>query len=381
MRTPSEIGRIKLPIQRLHLEVTSHCNFACEFCPDSKMERGRGFMDFALLRRILDETAEKGLASTVLFHLMGEPLLYPQLFDAVAYASNKGLETIVTTNGALLTEEVLDDLRAAGLTKIILSLQTPDEKSFEMRGAKGLEFTTYSEQVRGIARKVMREGGISLELSFLSSPLRKLILPVMADVSIADTTGSLRKFLSVWADNVLKGTEFEGELVGLRRRLRRVRSFKQNTVQLTPDLTFTTRVMGDWSEHSIDKGVRARVGYCPGIRENFGVLWNGDIVFCCVDYEGRTSVGNIKDMTLEDALAGPAMQGAIAAFDKLRIVHPHCQRCIGDKNHLNTLVRQVGSIVYFKGVKKFFKKKEADGKVCGERPLSTRSRVQEKERL
>jgi len=244
-----------------------------------------------------------------------------------------------------------------------------------MRGAKGLEFATYSEQVRGIARKVMREGGIALELNFLSSPLRRLILPVMADVSIADTTGSLRKFLSVWADYILKGTEFEGELSGLRKRLRRVRSFKQNTVGLTPDLSFTTRIMGDWSEHSIDTGVRARVGYCPGIRENFGVLWNGDIVFCCVDYEGRTSVGNIKDMTLEDALAGPAMQGAIAGFDKLRIVHPHCQRCIGDKNHLNTLVRQIGSIVYFKGVKKFFKKREKVGKVCGERPSNARSRV------
>jgi len=93
MRTSSEIGRIKLPIQRIHLEVTSHCNFACEFCPDSKMERGRGFMDFDLLRRILDEVEHKGIASTVLFHLMGEPLLYPQLVDGVAYASRLGLET------------------------------------------------------------------------------------------------------------------------------------------------------------------------------------------------------------------------------------------------------------------------------------------------
>ncbi|VAV82259.1 hypothetical protein MNBD_DELTA01-1277, partial [hydrothermal vent metagenome] len=196
-----------------------------------------------------------------------------------------------------------------------------------------------------------------------------------------DTSGSLRKFLSMWADFVFKNTEFDERLPGLRRKLRRVRSFKQNTVELTPDLFFTTRVMGDWSEHSIDDGVRARVGYCPGIRENFGVLWNGDIVFCCVDYEGRTSVGNIKDMTLTEALAGPAMQGAIAGFDKLKIVHPHCQRCIGDKNHLNTLVRQLGSIVYFKGVKKFFGKRDIAGKVQGERPSNARVGVEEKERL
>ncbi|VAV85642.1 hypothetical protein MNBD_DELTA01-628, partial [hydrothermal vent metagenome] len=251
MQASSEIGGIALPIQRLHLEVTSHCNFACEFCPDSRMERVRGFMDYELLKRVLDEVEEKGIAQAVLFHLMGEPLLYPRLTEAVAYASGKGLETIVTTNGVLLTDEVLDGLRKAGLTKIILSLQTPDAKSFEMRGAKGVDFAEYSEQVRGVARKVMREGGIALELSFLSSPLRRLILPVMADVSIADTSGSLRKFLSMWADFVFKNTEFDERLPGLRRKLRRVRSFKQNTVELTPDLFFTTRVMGDWSEHSI----------------------------------------------------------------------------------------------------------------------------------
>ncbi len=381
MQAPSKIGRIELPVQRIHLEVTSHCNFSCEFCPDSRMKRMRDFMDYELLQRILDEVEEKGIAQSVLFHLMGEPLLYPRLLDAVAYASGKGLETILTTNGVLLTEEVLNDLREAGLTKIILSLQTPDAKSFEIRGAKGVDFSQYSDQVRGVARKVMREGGITLELSFLSSPLRRLILPVMADVSIADTSGSLRKFLSTWVDFVFKGTEFEDRLPGLRRSLRRVRSFKQNTIELTPELFFTTRVMGDWSEHSIDDGIRARVGYCPGIREHFGVLWNGDIVFCCVDYEGRTSVGNLKDMTLLDALAGPKMQGAVAGFDKLKIIHPHCQRCIGDKNRLNTLVRQIGSIVYFKGVKRFFGKRNVAGKVQRERPSSASDRAQEKERL
>jgi sulfatase maturation enzyme AslB (radical SAM superfamily) len=326
-------------------------------------------MDFDILRRILDEAASQGIVRSIFFHIMGEPLLYPSLAQAVRYANEKGLETVVTTNGVLLTSEVLGELRDAGLTKIILSLQTPDEKSFEMRGAKGVDFTTYSEQIRDVARQVMREGGITLELSFLSSPLRRLILPVMADVSIADTSGSLRQFLSIWAEFILKDTEFEATLPHLRKSLRRVRSFKQNTIELAPALFFKTRVMGDWSEHSIDDGVRARFGYCPGIRENFGVLWNGDIVFCCVDYEGRTSVGNIKDMTLMEALAGTAMQGAVKGFDKLRIVHPHCQRCLGDKNRLHTLVRQVGSIVYFKGVKKFFGKKETHGKAYGERPL------------
>ncbi|MEM9512771.1 MAG: radical SAM protein, partial [Cyanobacteria bacterium P01_E01_bin.48] len=73
-------------LDRLHVEVTNICNFKCEFCPDAIMERRRGHMDFGLLERILDEVAERKLANIVTFHLMGEPLIYPHIFEAIAMA-------------------------------------------------------------------------------------------------------------------------------------------------------------------------------------------------------------------------------------------------------------------------------------------------------
>ncbi len=354
MSMRNKIGVIKLPVDRIHIEVTSHCNFSCEFCPDYRMERSRGYMDFSMLQRILDEIAEKGLAKLVLFHVMGEPLLYPRITEAVAYASELGLKTCITTNGWLLTEEMLDGLIGAGMSRLILSLQTPDEVSFKFRGTRGFTFDEYRKRVMATARSVIENGGTDLTISFLSSPLRRLIFPVMPDISVADTSKDLQRYLKMWAEDLLTGSAHEPDLLLVLRRIKRARSFKNNSIALTDKVRFDTRIMGDWAEHSIKSKVKAKIGFCPGIQENFGILWDGRLVYCCIDYEGKTAYANIRDTSLADGLANEAVQKAVRGFNSLKVVHPHCRSCLGDKNHLNSIVRQIGSILYFKGFRKLF---------------------------
>ena len=115
------------------MSVTSHASSA----PDSKMKRQRGMMPIGTARAILDEVGRTKIAKTVLFHVMGEPTLHPQLVDIIAYASVKGIETCLTTNGSRLDVAMLKELVGAGVTRIIISLQTPDEKTFVLRGTKG----------------------------------------------------------------------------------------------------------------------------------------------------------------------------------------------------------------------------------------------------
>ncbi|MEN9221078.1 MAG: hypothetical protein Q6M04_01430, partial [Thermostichus sp. BF3_bins_97] len=76
--------RLPIPqLERLHIEVTNVCNFKCEFCPDAMMERRRGHMDPVLLEQILEEVAATQLARVIAFHLMGEPLISPDLFQGI----------------------------------------------------------------------------------------------------------------------------------------------------------------------------------------------------------------------------------------------------------------------------------------------------------
>jgi sulfatase maturation enzyme AslB (radical SAM superfamily) len=348
------IGAIKLPVNRLHMELTNICNFSCEFCPDSKMKRQRGMMPVSMAKAILDELSKTKVAKTVLFHVMGEPTLYSYLVEVVKYANQKGIETCLTTNGSRLNEKLLDELIHAGIGRIIVSLQTPDEKTFSLRGAKGIGFDDYESRIVSIAKKFLPENGkTKLTISFLSSPLRRLIIPIFPEVSIADTSSDLKNYLRLWAKKILDKSPLELRYNDVLKQIRKIRTFKENTIHINDRVSFHTRVMGDWAIHFAQKNVNAMFGYCPGIQENFGILWNGDYTFCCTDYDGKTSTHNFNDTSIHDYLEKEVVQRVVKGFNKFRVVHPYCRQCLGDRNILNAVVKQIGSIGYFKLMRKY----------------------------
>jgi hypothetical protein len=344
-----KIGCIKLPVNRLHVELTNICNFSCEFCPDSKMKRPRGIMSVETARAILDEVGETGLARTVHFHVMGEPTLHPHLVDIAEYAGGKGIETCLTTNGSRLDAALIGELVRAGVKRIIISLQTPDEKTFALRGTKSLTFSEYSERILSTARHFLDAGGeTALTVSFLSSPLRRLIIPIYPEVSIADTSSDLKEHMMRWADMIIKGTGAEKRRAEIVKQIKKIKSLRENMIQLSGRLSFQTRIMGDWSIHFDRKNVNAVFSYCPGIQENFGILWNGEYTFCCTDFDANTSIGNFCTMPMRDYLASHSVQQVVEGFNRFRVLHPYCRQCLGDRNILNAVVKQIGSIFYFK---------------------------------
>lgn len=351
---PESIGLIKLPINRLHMELTNICNFSCEFCPDSKMKRQKGMMPVELAKAIIDEVSRTGVVKLVLFHIMGEPTLHPKLLDIVEYANNRGVETCLTTNGSRLDEKFLNEIIHAGVGEIIISLQTPDEKTFSLRGAKGIVFDEYAERITALAKRFLYiQGKTRLTINFLSSPLRRLFIPIFPEVSIADTSSDLRRYLEIWAKRILMNSSLGNRHNEVLKQIQNIWTFKENTIRITDRFNFHTRIMGDWSIHFDRKNVNALFGYCPGIQDNFGILWNGDYTFCCTDFDGSTSMHNYNNTFIHDYLNKEVVQEVVKGFRWFRVLHPYCKQCLGDKNILNAFVKQVGSIAYFKWVKKY----------------------------
>jgi hypothetical protein len=347
------IGCIRLPVKRLHVELTNVCNFSCEFCPDSKMKRPRGLMRKDTAMAILDEAGGEGLAETAHFHVMGEPTLHPDLADIVAHARRVGLGTCLTTNGSRLDDELLTRLTEAGLDRLIISLQTPDEETFRLRGAQDLCFDDYAVRVLGIARRFLgADWRTSLTVSFLSSPLRRLIIPIYPEVSIADTSADLKRHMARWADLIIKGTAVEKRRPEIVKQIDKTRSWLENTIRLSDRLSFQTRIMGDWSVHFDRRNVDAVFSYCPALRENFGVLWNGDYTFCCADFDAGTTTANFGGSSLREYLGSEEVQRVARGFSRFRVLHPYCRQCLGDRNLLNAFVKQIGSIFYFKCFRK-----------------------------
>lgn len=343
------LGAIGLPVRRLHLELTNRCNFACEFCPDGEMRRARGTMPLALAERLLAEAGRDGLARQAHFHVMGEPLLYPELAGAIAAARRAGLEAWVTTNASLLTPELLGTLEEAGLSHLVISLQTPDAATFALRGARALPFEAYRARVVAAVQAFLARGrALRLTVCFLGNPLRRFHAPGAPALRLVESGRELRAHMGRWVEWIFRGTVHEEALPRLLARTRTAALLKEGRIPLTGGLDFRVRVLGNWARHFAGPLVAARFGYCPGIVENFGVLWNGDYVICCADYDGATVLATAAETPLRDYLALPAVQAIAAGFRGYRVTHPHCRRCLGDRHVASALARQVGSILYFK---------------------------------
>ena len=85
-------------VDRVFLEVTSRCNFDCSFCTNSSMHREPGLMAATTFKRIVDELATHHLTDMVLFHLMGEPLLHPEIMAFLQYAVERIPQQNLVTN-------------------------------------------------------------------------------------------------------------------------------------------------------------------------------------------------------------------------------------------------------------------------------------------
>jgi len=101
------------------VEVTNHCNSKCEYCPHPKMTRSKGFMSVETFKKVL----KKQELDFMELHGFGEPLMHPQIYDFVRMAHERGFKTQFSTNGLLLSREVMDKLVDSGLNTLWISIR------------------------------------------------------------------------------------------------------------------------------------------------------------------------------------------------------------------------------------------------------------------
>ena len=119
------------PLQDLRVSVTDRCNFRCPYCMPREQFEGHRFLPaadqlgFAEIERLSRLFVGVGVRKVRLTG--GEPLLRPRLAELVArLAALPGVEDVaLTTNGALLARHATE-LRAAGLGRVTVSLNSVD---------------------------------------------------------------------------------------------------------------------------------------------------------------------------------------------------------------------------------------------------------------
>ena len=106
-------------------EVTRACAYACKHCrADAQHRPDPDELTTEESFRLVDRLAEFG--SPILVFTGGDPMMRRDLFDLIAYATQKGLRCSLTpTATALPTTERLQKAKEAGIRRLALSLDAP----------------------------------------------------------------------------------------------------------------------------------------------------------------------------------------------------------------------------------------------------------------
>lgn len=241
------------PIQ-FSIEATNRCNFRCVFCPQSNPEhknrRPVGELTIENFRVFLEKVKKvKSGNSKLSICLDGEPLMNRSFVEFVKLANEAGFCARFSSNGRLFLPAVTDALMK---NLFIASIDFASEAAaFEtMRGRIG-DFEIVLDNLRYLVKRASENRNIGVEI---------------VDV-----------------------THFDGH-VAPEESLRSMRQMFPS--ELPRNIRFWSRQFHNFGGH-LGAGVKGGYRLCPYPWVAFNVAWNGDVVACCRDTEGKTVLGNV----------------------------------------------------------------------------------------
>lgn len=267
----------------VYIEILNYCQFNCSFCP--KTSRAPQMMSPEQFEHILQEV--KPYTSLLYLHVLGEPLLHPQLKELLSLAKHYGFKVNITTNGALLAKQGAILLESGVISKINISLH-----SMEDSGQKDLDTNTYLQTIFDFTKQAIQHNISIIYRLWDTNKKQNTILNKLQeqypDVSLTNTISPQN---------------------GIRLEYR---------VFLHQENQFT------WP---IQSSANLQEGYCLGLKSHFAILADGTLIPCCLDSEGKIALGNLMEEALTDILNKPRTKAIIEGFQKHQAIEKLCQQC------------------------------------------------------
>lgn len=260
----------------MNIQSKSLCNGRCSICPYRQVSRkfDPGTMEWNLFSRIVDQAASEPLLSRIVFELHNEPLLDQRTFDWLKYTRSRcpRKNLAIITNGALLDRFSLTDIKQSGLDALMISLNAHTRETYEKIN-KGLD---YQRVMRNISRLLSDE------------TLKDRV--VLTFVVTRQNQEEIPRAVRHWESQGVR-TEVRG-LVNRAGTLDKYRASKSGDEH--PGLPFMSMAR----DRVLD--VIQRASGCPHVFYRMSVLYNGDVLLCCNDWNRDCVVGNLGTASLRE---------------------------------------------------------------------------------
>lgn len=229
--------------------------------------------------------AVKPYTDYVYFHLMGEPLVHPDLKRFLEMAEDSGFRVIITTNGSLLKKREEELLCADALHKVNISLHAFEANDLDMPFFEYLdgcfEFGKRAEGEKIIVYRLWNNGG--------------------EDEFNEEITARIEGYFpKPWVE------ERRGIRIGQKVFLERGDRF-------------------DWP--SLEKEDLGERMFCMGMRDQVGILADGTVVPCCLDSEGSIALGNVFSEDFGKIISSERATAIADGFTSSVACEELCRRC------------------------------------------------------
>lgn len=133
----------------VYIDPVNYCNLRCPLCPTGQHALGRdwGKMPFQLFQDLVDEIADRIYFLNL--YNWGEPLLHPQIFDMVEYATRKGLSVRISSNLNKMTSEHARRMVESGLEDLLIDVDGATQETYATYRVGG-QLTRVLESIREI---------------------------------------------------------------------------------------------------------------------------------------------------------------------------------------------------------------------------------------
>ncbi|WP_028329682.1 radical SAM/SPASM domain-containing protein [Brachyspira alvinipulli] len=134
---------------KIEIEPTSACNFKCIYCRHSAVNIKPEFMTMETFDKII-EGAKKFPKKIKTFNFVGigEPLLNKYIYEMIPKANEIANDTVLVTNGSLLTEENSNKLIKSGIKTIRVSLQGINSEDYYKTCAYKINFKKFLNNIK-----------------------------------------------------------------------------------------------------------------------------------------------------------------------------------------------------------------------------------------
>ena len=257
--------------KKVYVEITNNCNLNCDFC--IKNSRKNKFMSKVELELILNKL--KPYTKYLYFHILGEPLLHPNINEFINLAKLYGYNVNITTNGYLI-DKIKDN---ENIYMMNISLHSYNNKY-------NIKIDDYLNNIFDSVDKLIEN----------------------------NTLINLR----LWVSN---NNEYIIDAINKRYNT----FIKDEKCKIKDNLYLDIDKSFIWPD--LNNNYYSDKGKCYGLITHFGILVDGTIIPCCLDSKGEINLGNIFDDDLEDIFNCDRCVSMVKGFRNNKKIEELCKHC------------------------------------------------------